>query len=66
MLFEQKTFQGERVILDGNDYKACDFRDCSLVSRCERPRTGKTLKAALDAERKSLLAMLISSPPGLL
>jgi hypothetical protein len=32
MLFEQQTFQkGERIILDGNEYKACDFRDCTVV-----------------------------------
>ncbi len=33
----ETTIEGETVTLDGNEYKACDFRRCRLVYRGGEP-----------------------------
>jgi hypothetical protein len=33
MLFEQRSFQDSTEMLDGKQYKACEFRNCRLVYR---------------------------------
>jgi hypothetical protein len=29
--FEQKKFKNQAVLLDGNSYKTCEFKNCTLV-----------------------------------
>lgn len=31
MLYSDRVFQGDRIVLDGNAYKRCKFLECQLV-----------------------------------
>src|SRR6266481_5802800 len=33
MLYEQTTFENATLVLDDNEFKACDFRNCTLIYR---------------------------------
>jgi hypothetical protein len=33
MVFEEKTFENSTHVLDDNHYKACEFRNCTIIYR---------------------------------
>jgi len=37
MRYDNKSFFGERIIIDGNEYRGCTFSRCELVFRGEQP-----------------------------
>lgn len=60
-IFEQNTFQDKTEILDGNEYKACEFRNCILVyAGGEFPRLSQCHFAECNWEFRDAASRTIS------